>query len=86
MQIGTLLAVLFAFVLVLFGLILTPLILDQSAETQGNTYVNQFPGVSSLIGLVPLIVVVGLIALAGVIAFVAIKNQGKIAGGGTGSR
>lgn len=82
MQIGVILSLVFAFVVLVAGLILTPIILNQTNTTQTNDYIDNFAGVSDLIGLVPLVVVVGLLALAGIIAFVAIKNQGKIAGGG----
>ena len=81
MDIRVILALVFAFVVLIAGLVLLPIILNQTNTAQTNEYVANFPGVGDLIGLVPLIVVVGIMALAGIIAFVAMKNQGRIAGG-----
>ena len=82
MDIRIILSLVFAFVVLVAGLVLLPIILNQTNTAQTNEYVTNFAGVEDLIGLIPLIVVVGIMALAGIIAFVALKNQGKIAGGG----
>lgn len=82
MDIRVILALVFSFVVLVAALVLLPIILNQTATTQNNEYIDQFPGVDDLVGLVPLIVVVGVMAVAGIISFVAFKNQGRIAGGG----
>ena len=82
MDIRVILALVFSFVVLVAALVLLPIILNQTAATQNNEYIDNFPGVDDLVGLVPLIVVVGVMAVAGIISFVAFKNQGRIAGGG----
>ncbi len=84
MDIRVILALVFAFVVLVAALVLLPIILNQVNTTQTNEYIDNFPGVNDLVGLVPLIVVVGVMAIAGIIAFVAIKNQGRVASGGSG--
>ena len=83
MDIRVILSLVFAFVVLVAALVLLPIILNQTATTQNNEYIAQFPGVDDLVGLVPLIVVVGVMAVAGIISFVAVRNQGRIAGGGS---
>lgn len=84
MDIRVILSLVFAFVVLIAGLVLLPIILNQTNTVTTNAYIANYSGVEDLVELVPLIVVVGIMAIAGIIAFVAIKNQGRIAGGGMG--
>lgn len=77
MQINRIMGVIFAVIIVVVGLVMLPLILDQTNAATTNAYIADFSGTSAIVELVPLLYSVGVLGLAGSVAFLAIRSGGR---------
>lgn len=77
MQMQRIMGVIFAVIVVIVGLVMMPLVLDQTATARGNQYIGNFPGTQAIIDLIPLLYSVGVLGLAGAVAFFAIREGGR---------
>jgi hypothetical protein len=66
--------VIFAVIVVIVGLVMLPLVLDQTYTARSNSNIGDFPGTQAIIDLIPLLYSVGVLGLAGAVAFFAIRN------------
>ncbi len=74
MQINRIMGVIFAVIVVVVGLVMLPLVLNQTQTAVSNAYIDNFPGTASIVELVPLLYSVGVLGLAGTVAFFALKQ------------
>jgi len=73
-QINKIMGVIFAVIVVVVGLVMMPLVLNQTATASQNAYIAQFSGVEAILNLIPVLYTVGVLGLAGAVAFVALKS------------
>jgi len=76
MQMQRIMGVIFAVIVVIVGLVMLPLVLDQTQTARSNANIGNFPGTQAIIDLIPLLYSVGVLGLAGAVAFFAIRGQG----------
>ena len=67
--------IIFAVILVVVGLVMLPLVLDQTSEARGNANIGNFTGTKSIIDLIPLLYSVGVLGLAGFVAMTTIRGK-----------
>ena len=75
MQTQRVMGVIFAVIVVIVGLVMMPLVLDQTQTARSNANINNFPGTQAIIDLIPLLYSVGVLGLAGAVAFFAIRGN-----------
>jgi len=75
MQMNRIMGVIFAVIVVIVGLVMLPLVLNQTNTARSNTYIANFPGTQAIIDLIPLLYSVGVLGLAGAVAFFAIRGN-----------
>ena len=74
MQMQRIMGVIFAVIVVIVGLVMMPLVLDQTQTARSNGNIGNFPGTQAIIDLIPLLYSVGVLGLAGAVAFFAIRD------------
>ena len=74
MQVQKIMGVIFAVIVVIVGLVMFPLILDQTTTARDNTYIGNFAGVQAIVDLIPLLYAVGVLGLAGAVAFFSLRQ------------
>ena len=74
MQMNRIMGVIFSVIIVIVGLVMMPLVLDQTQTARSNAYITNFPGTQAIIDLIPLLYSVGVLGLAGAVAFFAIRG------------
>lgn len=67
--------IIFAVILVVVGLVMLPLILDQTAEARANSNIGYFQGTQAIVDLIPLLYAVGVLGLAGFVALVTLRSK-----------
>ena len=77
MQMQRIMGVIFSVIIVIVGLVMMPLVLDQTQTARSNAYIANFPGTQAIIDLIPLLYSVGVLGLAGAVAFFAIRGTGN---------
>ncbi len=82
MQMTRIMGVIFSVIVVIVGLVMLPLILNQTQTARANVNIDNFPGTQAIIDLIPLLYSVGVLGLAGAVAFFAIRGGGGDGGGG----
>jgi len=65
--------IILAVVLVVVGLVLAPIVIDQVSTTAANGNIANYPGTSALLDLVPLLYIVGVLGLAAGVAFLTFR-------------
>ncbi len=74
-SVNQIMGIIFAVILVVVGLVMLPLVLDQTSIARANGNIGNFTGTKSIIDLIPLLYSVGVLGLAGFVALVTIKKQ-----------
>ena len=69
--------IIFSVILVVIGLVMLPLVLNETQAARGNQYIGNFPGTQAVIDLIPLLYGVGVLGLAGFVAVQSIRGGGK---------
>lgn len=82
MAIGLLLAGLFSIVVYVGFLNLGPTVTDSTNTFQNDTYIDNYPGASNLVGLGPLLFVVAILVTAALPAIVTMAKMGSMGGRG----
>lgn len=72
-QIQQIMGVIFAVIIVVVGLVMFPLILNETQAARTNAYISNFAGTQAIIDLIPLLYAVGVLGLAGTVAVVSIR-------------
>ncbi len=75
-SVNQIMGIIFAVILVVVGLVMLPLVLDQTSVARVNPNIGNFTGTQSIIDLIPLLYSVGVLGLAGFVALVTIKKKG----------
>lgn len=73
-QMNQIMGVIFSVILVVVGLVMLPLVLDQTQTARSNSYIGNFAGTQAIIDLIPLLYSVGVLGLAGFVALSAIRG------------
>lgn len=67
--------IIFAVILVVVGLVMLPLVLDQTTVARSNSNIGYFTGTQAIIDLIPLLYAVGVLGLAGFVALVTLRSK-----------
>ena len=67
--------IIFAVILVVVGLVMLPLVLDQTTTARNNSNIGYFTGTKAIIDLIPLLYSVGVLGLAGFVALVTLRSK-----------
>ncbi len=74
---GQIITLIMSILVIVIGVIMAPLVFDQTGFARGNSNIDNFAGVQAIVDLIPLLYAVGVLALAGGLAFAAIKGGGN---------
>ena len=63
-------------IVVVVAVILLPIVIDAADTLYDNANIDNYTGLTSFLGLIPLLYTVGLMAISGLLGFRAVKGKG----------
>ena len=72
---GQIMGVIMAVLLVLVGLVVMPIVIDQTTATRASPNISYYSGTKAIIELIPLLFAVGVLGLAGTVAFFSLRGK-----------